>query len=177
MLGRTYENQNCSIARTLEVVGERWTLLIIRDALLGLCRFEEFSESLGIPRNILTARLKHLVDHGLLERVRYQDRPQRYEYRLTSDGRELGAAIIALMHWGDRHHAGPAGPPRVAEHLGCGGATITQLTCTQCGQAVEPEAVEMRPGPGIGRRAPMIPAPAYRCDCGSPAGTARWSSE
>src|SRR3981081_4378106 len=98
MLGRTYENQNCSIARTLEVVGERWTLLIIRDALLGLCRFEEFSESLGIPRNILTARLKHLVDHGLLERVRYQDRPQRYEYRLTSDGRELGAAIIALMH-------------------------------------------------------------------------------
>ncbi len=149
MLGRTYEEQNCSIARALEIVGERWTLLIIRDALLGVRHFEEFTASLGIPRNVLTLRLNHLVEESVFERVRYQDRPPRHEYRLTDAGRELGVAVIALMHWGDRHRPAPAGPPRVAEHAGCGGATAIQLVCTRCGRPVGSEGVDLLPGPGM----------------------------
>ena len=103
MLKRDYEGQDCSIARALEVVGERWTLLILRDAFLGLSRFDEFQESLGIARNVLTDRLNRLVDEGILERVRYQERPERHEYRLTRKGRELNVALAALRQWGDAH--------------------------------------------------------------------------
>ncbi|MBV8481036.1 MAG: helix-turn-helix transcriptional regulator [Actinobacteria bacterium] len=103
MLGSDYEGQDCSVARTLELVGERWTLLIIRDAFLGRRRFEEFQESLGIARNVLTDRLGKLVDHGIFERVRYQERPERYEYRLTEKGYDLRLALGALMQWGDEH--------------------------------------------------------------------------
>ena len=144
MLGRTYEGQLCSIARTLEIVGERWTLLIIRDALLGLRRFEEFQDSLGIARNVLTSRLATLVDDGLLDRVRYQERPARYEYRPTDKARDL---LTALIHWGDKHAASPAGPPRIASHAGCGGTVRDQLMCTECGRVLEPDAVLVRPGP------------------------------
>src|SRR5262245_27675371 len=90
MLGRTYDNQVCSIARSLEVLGERWTLLIVRDAILGLRRFDDFQASLGVARNVLADRLGRLVDAGILDRVPYQDRPERHEYRLTPMGRELG---------------------------------------------------------------------------------------
>jgi DNA-binding HxlR family transcriptional regulator len=103
MLKRTYDGQNCSIARALEIVGERWTLLIIRDALLGLRRFDEFQRSLGIPRKVLAERLRRLVDEGLLERVRYQERPERYEYQLTRKGRDLHVALVGLRQWGDAH--------------------------------------------------------------------------
>src|SRR5438094_8351397 len=96
MLKRDYEGQNCSIARALEVIGERWTLLIVRDAFLGLRRFEQFQESLGIARNVLTDRLNGLVDEGVLDRVRYSERPERYEYRLTPKGRDLSLALTAL---------------------------------------------------------------------------------
>src|SRR5882762_5309247 len=96
MLNREYEGQNCSIARTLEVVGERWTLLIIRDVFLGLRRFEQIQKSLGIARNVLTDRLNRLVDEGILERVRYSERPERYEYRLTQKGRDLHLALAGL---------------------------------------------------------------------------------
>ena len=89
MLRNDYEGQDCSIARALEVVGERWTLLIIRDAFLGLRRFDQFQESLGIARNVLTDRLNRLVEEGILDRVRYNEHPERYEYRLTSKGRDL----------------------------------------------------------------------------------------
>src|SRR5437867_613179 len=102
MLKRDYEGQNCSIARTLELVGERWTLLIVRDALLGLRRFEQFQESLGVARNVLTDRLNRLVEEGILERVRYSERPERYEYRLTLKGADLNIAIVGLRQWGDR---------------------------------------------------------------------------
>jgi DNA-binding HxlR family transcriptional regulator len=101
MLKRTYEGQNCSIAHALEMVGERWTLLIIRDALLGLRRFDEFQRSLGIARKVLAERLRWLVDQGILERVRYQERPDRYEYRLTQKGRDLHVALVGLRQWGD----------------------------------------------------------------------------
>ena len=103
MLANDYEGQNCSIARALEVVGERWTLLIIRDALLGLRRFDQFQESLGIARSVLTHRLNRLVDEGILARVRYSERPERYEYRLTTKGRDLAVTLAGLRQWGDKY--------------------------------------------------------------------------
>src|SRR5713101_7586384 len=111
MLKRDYEGQNCSVARALELVGERWTLLIIRDAFLGLRRFEEFQESLGIARNVLTERLKRLVEQGILERVRYSERPERYEYRLTHKGGDLNVSLTGLMLWGDKYLSEK--PPKV----------------------------------------------------------------
>ena len=153
MLNRTYDTQICSIARTLEVVGERWTLLVLRDVLRGTRRFEELVESLGVARNVLSDRLDRLVEHGLVERVPYQDRPPRFEYRPTAKGSELLVVILGLMHWGDRHLAGEAGPPRIVEHRDCGGAVAEQLTCTGCGQPLAPDEVVTRPGPGLGRPA------------------------
>jgi len=103
VLDRDYEGQDCSIARALEVVGERWTLLIIRDAFLGLGRFDEFRESLGVSRNILTDRLNKLVDEGIFERVPYGARPDRYDYQLTRKGLDLHVALVGLRQWGDRY--------------------------------------------------------------------------
>jgi DNA-binding HxlR family transcriptional regulator len=143
VLNRTYDDQTCSLARTLEVVGERWTLLIVRDALLGLRRFEEFLGSLAIARNVLSARLALLVEYGVLERVRYQERPERFEYRLTARGVDLAPAVIALMQWGDRHFAPPQGPPRLIDHAGCGAQVEAGLTCPACDRAVHP--AELRP--------------------------------
>jgi DNA-binding HxlR family transcriptional regulator len=149
VLGRTYENQVCSVARALEVLGERWTLLIVRDALLGLRRFDDFQRSLGLARNVLTDRLGRLVDAGILERVPYQDRPVRHEYQLTPMGRELGLPVIGLMQWGDRHLADAAGAPRVAQHHECGGAVRLALACDTCGVTVAPGDVDLVAGPGI----------------------------
>jgi DNA-binding HxlR family transcriptional regulator len=149
MLNRTYENQVCSMARTLEVVGERWTLLVLRDAFLGARRFDEFVERLGVARNVLTSRLNLLVDHGILERVPYQARPARFEYRPTAKGQELLVIIMGLMHWGDRHLGGPDGPPRLTEHRGCGGAVEERLVCASCGQTLAPGQIDVRPGPGL----------------------------
>jgi DNA-binding HxlR family transcriptional regulator len=106
VLRRDYDGQNCSIARTLEIVGERWTLLIVRDALAGMRRFEQFQESLGVARNILTERLNRLVDEGIFERVQYRQRPDRYEYCLTTKGRDLTVALTGLMQWGDKYAGG-----------------------------------------------------------------------
>lgn len=103
MLKRDYEGQDCSVARALEIVGERWTLLIVRDASLGLKRFEQFQESLGVARNVLTTRLARLVDAGILERVRYSERPERFEYELTAKGRDLNIALAGLRQWGDAY--------------------------------------------------------------------------
>jgi DNA-binding HxlR family transcriptional regulator len=103
MLKREYEGQNCSIARALEIVGERWTLLILRDVFLGIRRFDELQESLGIARNVLTDRLNRLVGEGVLERVPYSERPTRYEYRLTAKGSDLNIALSGLRQWGDKY--------------------------------------------------------------------------
>jgi DNA-binding HxlR family transcriptional regulator len=112
MLKREYTGQSCSIAGALEIVRERWTLLIVRDALRGLSRFEQFQESLGIARNVLSDRLGRLVTEGILERARYNERPERYEYRLTDKGRELNEALTGLKHWGDAYLSGQQ--PRAA---------------------------------------------------------------
>lgn len=149
MLGRTYDDQVCSIARTLGVLGDRWTLLIVRDTLLGLHRFEEFQNSLGVARNVLTDRLSRLVDAGVFERVPYQHRPLRYDYQLTATGRELAVPLIGLMQWGDLHLADAAGPPRLTRHRDCGGALHATLTCADCGQSVPAANVEVLPGPGL----------------------------
>ena len=156
MLGRTYESQRCSVARTLELVGERWTLLIVRDAFLGVTRFGDFAERLGIARNVLQDRLQRLVEAGVLERVPYQQRPLRHEYRLTETGLDLWPALVALMQFGDKHLAGPEGPPLLMRHRGCGGGVDDRRCCERCGAALTAHDVESLPGPGGG----VLPAAA-----------------
>jgi DNA-binding HxlR family transcriptional regulator len=145
MLNRDYECQNCSVARALEVVGERWTLLIIRDAMLGLHRFEEFQKSLGIARNVLTDRLNRLVDEGILERVRYSDRPERYEYRLTQKGRDLNLALAGLRQWGDKYISEK--PPTVLRRKLDKKPVVAALV-PKGTAVVRAEELELVPGPG-----------------------------
>jgi DNA-binding HxlR family transcriptional regulator len=147
MYNRFYAGQRCSIARALDVVGERWTLLIVREALLGVTRFDVFLRNLGIARNVLADRLGTLVGGGVLQRVPYQERPLRHEYHLTDRGRELVPVVLALMQWGDRHFAGPGGPPRLAEHDGCSGAAQAVMHCVECNRALTPAEVTTRPNP------------------------------
>ena len=133
MLGREY-GQDCSIARTLEVLGERWTLLVIRDVFSGRRRFDQIRESLGVARNVLSARLAWLVDEGILEKRRYRDRPPRWEYFLTEKGLDLWPVMVALVHWGDQYLAGADGPPMVIVHKGCGGTVDDRRICERCGR-------------------------------------------
>lgn len=134
MRGVSLSNMNCSIARTLDIVGERWTLLILRDAFNGVRRFDDFAASLPVARNILTDRLQTLVEHGILRRQRYQERPPRDEYRLTAKGLDLYPALIALLQWGDRYLAGEDGPPDEIVHRDCGGHVSAAVVCSDCGQ-------------------------------------------
>jgi DNA-binding HxlR family transcriptional regulator len=153
MLHRTYSDQDCSVARALEVVGERWTILILRDAFLGVRRFDDLQRSLGVARNVLQTRLRRLVDEGLLERRRYQERPVRHEYWLTARGEALWPVLLALMEWGDRHLAEGARAPR-ALHRGCGGALTQRCTCTACAEEIaSADAVELRYASASGARA------------------------
>jgi DNA-binding HxlR family transcriptional regulator len=150
VLNRTYENQNCSIARALETIGERWTLLILRDAFLGTRRFDDFQKSLGIARNVLATRLKTLTDEGLLERRRYQERPERYEYRLTERGIDLWPVLFTLMKFGDKHaSAEEALPPTLVEHRDCGTAIDDHMCCPKCGVQVGPRDVIAKRGEGV----------------------------
>src|ERR1700686_3534622 len=121
MLGNEYTSQTCSIASALEVVVERWSLLMVRNLMLGLRRFDEIQENLGIARNVLQARLTRLIEQGVIEKRLYQERPPRYEYRLTEKGLDLWPAIVALMQWGDRHTPPAGGPAVVLENRDCGG--------------------------------------------------------
>jgi DNA-binding HxlR family transcriptional regulator len=148
VLQRDYPEQVCSVARALEVVGERWTLLILRDAVLGLERFEDFQSSLGIASNVLSSRLRLLREEGLLVRVPDDERPGRPKYVLTDKGRELAPALIVLMKWGDRHYPAPGGPPRLTIHAGCGGSVGADLRCERCGELVQAADMELPPGPG-----------------------------
>lgn len=143
--------ENCSLARTLAVIGDRWTLLVLREAFLKVRRFEDFQASLGIARQVLTERLAHLVEEGVLAKSSYQDRPPRFEYRLTEKGLGLYPAILALVHWGDAHYAGRAGPPLLHRHKTCGHDFRSVLTCSECGEAIDPRAVETHPPPGVVR--------------------------
>jgi len=146
VLPRKYDNQLCSIARTLEVIGDRWTLLVIRDAFLGLHRFEDFQKSLGVARNVLTDRLNRLVDEGILRRRRYQERPERFEYRLTRKGVDLWPMIMTTLKWGDRYVT-PEGKSRLILHKDCGGEIDERLHCSRCGAELGPTDVYVEPGP------------------------------
>ena len=143
MLNRDYDGQNCSIARALEVVGERWTLLIVRDAFLGVRRFEEFQESLGIARNVLTDRLNRLVDEEILERVSYSER--RYEYRLTKRGRDLDIALAGLRQWGDKYISEK--PPTVLRRKSDKKRVIAALV-PRGTDTLRAHELEVVPGPG-----------------------------
>jgi DNA-binding HxlR family transcriptional regulator len=155
MLKSDYESQICSIAGALEVVGERWSLLIVRDVLLGLRRFDEIQASLGVARNVLQTRLTRLLDHGVLEKRLYQERPRRYEYRLTEKGLDLWPAVVALLQWGDRHAAPAAGPPVLLEHRGCGGSVDEHRICSACGARLSVRDVRALPGPGATPEHPL----------------------
>ena len=127
------ERRACSIARTLDIVGEKWALLAIREVFSGNRRFDEMVKRTGAPRDTLAARLRTLVGAGILERRRYCEHPARFEYFLTSAGRDLYPVIISLMHWGDRYLAGDDGPPLVLEHR-CGHRLTPRLICEACGE-------------------------------------------
>ena len=138
---------NCSVAQCLEVVGEWWSMLIIRDAFLGVRRFDDFQKRLGISRNILNVRLTGLVEAGVLDRVPYQDRPVRHEYRLTDKGRDLWPVLTAMRQWGDTW-AAPNGAPLEVVHDACGEVLHVTPVCGACGEAVDARGVHARPGPG-----------------------------
>jgi DNA-binding HxlR family transcriptional regulator len=137
-----------SVSRTLDLVGEKWTLLILREAFFGVRRYGQLARTLGIPRPTLSARLRTLVDAGLLERVRYASDPDRHEYRLTEAGIALFPAIVTLMRWGDQHLAGAEGPPIVLRHAGCGQIADPYLACRACAEEITARNVTPERGAG-----------------------------
>ena len=152
---RTFDGQNCSIARALEILGERWTLLILREVLLGRRRFEEIRRNTGVATNILTDRLATLVEHGVLER-------REDEYVPTRKAIDANPVLVALLQWGDAH-AAPDGPPRVLVHARCGHDAHPQLQCAHCEEEIRPGELRVRPGPGASefqRGEPILPARA-----------------
>lgn len=138
----------CTIARSVNVLGDAWNLLIIRDACLGIRRFDDFQRSLGIGRNILTARLNRLVEEGMLDRVAYQDHPPRHEYRLTDQGREIYPILAAMAAWGERWLVGPEGTPLQLRHTVCQHDMHAVVVCSECGEPLDVRQVRARPGPG-----------------------------
>jgi DNA-binding HxlR family transcriptional regulator len=158
VLRRTYDNQDCSIARALETIGERWTLLILRDAFLGTRRFDDFQRSLGIARNVLAVRLKTLTDEALLERRRYHERPDRFEYRLTEKGIDLWPVLFTLMRFGDKY-AGEGMPPTIVQHRDCGAAIDDHMCCPACGVQLGPHDVVARRGEDVGAEPARAPTP------------------
>jgi len=143
---KSFADMNCSVARSIEVIGERWTMLVLREVFLGTRRFEDFRRRLGIARNILADRLEGLVEAGILERRLYQERPERFEYRLTDKGRDLYPVILAIKKWGDRWEA-PAGPPVITRHV-CGEVIDPVPICPHCGVEVQAREMRWEPGPG-----------------------------
>ena len=132
---KSFADMHCSVAQCLEVVGEWWSLLIVRDVFLGVTRFDRLQERLGISRNILQQRLNRMVDADVLQKVPYSEHPPRYDYRLTSKGRDLWPVLTAMRQWGDRY-AAPDGPPVQMVHKGCGKVAHAVMTCSGCGQRI-----------------------------------------
>ncbi|TDP96287.1 winged helix-turn-helix transcriptional regulator [Labedaea rhizosphaerae] len=138
----------CSIARTLDVIGEPWSPLILRDVYVGITRFDQLQQELGISRKVLAERLKWLVGQEVLERKQYTDRPPRFEYALTAKGRELCDLLLVMVRWGDRFTAGEAGPPVLYRHHACGEISHVELRCSVCGERMNATDVDVLPGPG-----------------------------
>jgi DNA-binding HxlR family transcriptional regulator len=142
------EEEPCSVARTVAVIGDRWTLLILRECFLRVRRFEQFQSSLKITRHLLAERLKKLVRFGVLRRVPYQDSPRRYEYILTQKGLDLYPIIMSIVHWGDVHMVDERGRPVLHEHHGCGKTFDPVMVCSECGEVLAAKQVHVHPGPG-----------------------------
>ncbi|WP_086852031.1 winged helix-turn-helix transcriptional regulator [Amycolatopsis kentuckyensis] len=147
----------CSIARTMDLLGDWWTPLVLRDAFYGVRRFDEFQQALGIARNTLADRLKRLVDEGLLEKVPYQTEPVRYDYVLTEKGRDFYPVLLAMTRWGDKWLASEAGPPITMHHLACGHDTHAEIVCADCREPMTPDDTRMRRGPGFPPRLAQRP--------------------
>ena len=152
------EEETCSVARTLAVIGDRWSLLIIRDCFLRIRRFEEFQSKLGITRHLLADRLKKLVRFGVLRRVPYQTSPKRHEYILTQKGLELYPILMAIVHWGDVHMVDERGRPVLHQHKACGKFFDPVMICSECNEPLDAKAVHTHPGPGARLRATALPA-------------------
>jgi DNA-binding HxlR family transcriptional regulator len=149
----------CTIARSIDLLGEGWTLLVMRQACLGTRRFEDFQRSLGIGRNILTLRLNRLVDEGLLRRVEYQERPVRHEYRLTEKGRDVYPILAAMAAYGDKWLVGDEGSPIVLHHPTCDHDMVAVVTCSACAEPLDVRQVQARPGPGYPPSGPSTVRP------------------
>ena len=137
----------CSIARTIDVVGEPWSPLVLRDVYVGMNRFDQIQQDLGISRKVLAERLNHLVVHGVLERRPYDNRP-RFEYHLTPKGTELFDVLMVMVGWGDKWTAGEAGPPVLYRHHACGEVSRVDLRCSSCGEPMHATDIDLLPGPG-----------------------------
>jgi DNA-binding HxlR family transcriptional regulator len=144
---KSFSEMHCSVAQCLEVVGEWWSLLIVRDAFLGVTRFDEFQARLGISRNVLNQRLTQLVQAGVLVKVPYSEHPPRHDYRLTNKGKDLWPVLTTMRHWGDKY-AAPDGPPLELIHEGCGAISQARMTCSTCGEPIGATDVRAIPGPG-----------------------------
>ncbi|MBL7497629.1 helix-turn-helix transcriptional regulator [Frankia sp. CNm7] len=144
---KSFADMHCSVAQCLEIVGEWWSMLIVRDAFFGVSRFDAFQQRLGISRNVLNQRLNKLVESGILMKVPYSEHPPRHDYRLTEKGRDLWPVLNSMRQWGDKH-AAPEGPPVLIRHEGCGQIVTAVLTCSACGAPLGPREVRAVPGPG-----------------------------
>lgn len=148
----------CSIARTMDVAGEPWSPLIVRNVFVGINRFDQLHENLGISRKVLAERLRSLTDAGVLERREYSASPVRHEYVLTEMGLDLVEVLMVMVRWGDQWLAGPAGPPVLYRHRGCGRIGHAELHCSECGQPMRPADIDVLPGPGAAGLRPVVKA-------------------
>ncbi len=142
-------DMNCSVARTLGIVGDRWTLLILRSAFMGIRRFDDFHAMLGMTRHVLTERLGRLVETGILRKALYHEKPARYEYRLTDKGKDLYPVVLALMAWGDKWMDKGLGAPVLMEHVPCGHHMTPVMVCSECREPVLPRDTRLLAGPGL----------------------------
>ncbi|HEV2361759.1 MAG TPA: helix-turn-helix domain-containing protein [Acidimicrobiales bacterium] len=144
---KSFAGMHCSVAQCLEVIGEWWSMLIVRDAFMGVTRFDELQERLGISRNILNKRLAALVDAGIMRKVPYSERPPRYDYKLTEKGVDLWPVITALRQWGDKHSFPAGEPPVLVTHKECGKVSDAVMVCSGCGEPIGPRDVRAAMGP------------------------------
>jgi DNA-binding HxlR family transcriptional regulator len=171
-MGRTsFAKWPCSIARAMDVIGDQWTPLILREAFYGYRRFDEFQQELGIARNTLTDRLRMLVDSGLMTRQAYQSDPVRYDYLLTGMGRDFFPVLAALARWGDQWLAGEDGPPTEFHHARCGHATHAEVVCAECGQPLRGSETTWHLGPGYPPRLAARPDVVKRFEAAGQAST------
>jgi DNA-binding HxlR family transcriptional regulator len=141
----SFETIDCSIARTMAILGEPWTALILRDLFLGVTRFDALNAHLGVSRKILTRRLHRLVEEDIVVKRRYAERPERFDYLLTAKGRQLSDILLAISAWGDEWTTDGAGPPALIRHTGCGHRTVAEIRCSHCGELLHAAETEVTP--------------------------------